>query len=206
MTREIHTTEGIVIQAVPFRDYDKILTLFTLDAGIIKLFCKGYKKPGKSGSISSLLSRIEVSYQEKNSELFFCEEMTLIDTYQSLRLKLPTLTAACELLRLVQISQLVGKPAPALYQLLRFFLARMPESQDTQVIVITFMLKILRHEGILANFNEELVDIEGLAFSLEERVVLEHLAYSTSFRAIFELTLPESFKEKVETLFSRLLS
>jgi DNA repair protein RecO (recombination protein O) len=149
MSETFHRTEGIILRIFPFRDYDQILVLFTQDAGIIKLIYKGSrsKKRGVQG-ICMPLTRVEVVFKEKQSELFVCQEMALLDSYRSLRKQLAYLEAGCDLLQLLYTTQLVGKPAPQLYALLKFYLEKIPYSHP-ELLTTSFRLKLLKHEGLI---------------------------------------------------------
>lgn len=149
MSHSFQQTEGIILRVIPFRDYDQIITLFTQDVGVLKVLYKGSrsKRRGVQG-ICLPLTRVEVIYREKNSEIFSCQEMALLESYSHLRKELKFLNVACDLLQVVATSQLVGKAAPLLYALLCFYLAKVPVIQDPEVLAMSFRLKLLKHEGL----------------------------------------------------------
>lgn len=149
MTMNIYQSEGVVIQAVAFRDYDQIVTLFTPDHGIVKLIIKnGRRKKVARGSCTPLTA-VEFSWKEGKGELGQCEEIITIRHYAALRTTLPLMEAGCDLLRAVQKSQPVGKVTPELYQLLLYYLEKLPLTRDPLVLTSSLRLKILRHEGVL---------------------------------------------------------
>jgi DNA repair protein RecO (recombination protein O) len=45
----IQRTEGIVLHTLSYRDYDQILTVFTREAGVIKLVMRGGLSPRRQG-------------------------------------------------------------------------------------------------------------------------------------------------------------
>jgi DNA repair protein RecO (recombination protein O) len=142
-------TEGIILREIPFQDYDQILTLFTSDAGMIKVLYKGSrsKRRGVQG-LCIPLTKVEIVYREKSGEIFGCQEMTLVDSYSLLRKKLLHLNVACDLLQVILASQLVGKTAPQLYTLLSFFLEKIPQTAHPWTLATSFRLKLLRHDGL----------------------------------------------------------
>lgn len=150
MSHSFQQTEGVILRVIPFRDYDQIITLFTQDIGILKVLFKGSrsKRRGVQG-ICLPLTRVEVVYREKNSEIFACQEMALLESYTGLRKKLNFLNVACDLLQVVAGSQLVGKPAPLLYALLLFYLEKISTISDPWVLAMSFRLKLLKHEGLI---------------------------------------------------------
>ena len=151
MSHPFQQTEGIILRAVPFRDYDHILTLFTPEAGMMKLFVHGSrsKRRGMQG-LCTPLTKVEAIYRDKGGEIFSCQEMALIESYAHLRVELNRLEAACDLLHAVSCSQLAGKPAPRLYALLCFFLERLSQAVSPSALALCFRLKLLKHEGLAA--------------------------------------------------------
>lgn len=221
MTQQVfQCIEGIILRVIPFGDYDQIFSLFTAESGLIKLFFKGSRsrRRGLQG-ICLPLTGVQVVYKEKNSELFSCHEMTLIEPYRFLRTHLPHLEAACDMLKAVDASQLPGKPAPHLYALLMYFLARIPDCGDPSLLPISFRLKLLRHDGLLGfplecsicqeqllskafqNQHESFCEVHrasgALQFDEEEIRLLEHLAVCQNFQELISVTLPIDFKCKL---------
>ena len=216
--------EGIILRVIPFRDYDQILTLFTHEQGIIKLIYKGSrsKKRGVQG-LCIPLTVVDVIYREKRGELFGCQEMTWIDSYQSLRISLPCLEAACDCLQALYFSQLVGKPAPLLYELLRFYLNRMESIQDPWTLALSFRLKLLAYDG-LARFPficstcfQPLYDgaylhltdwgcsehlNHGIYWTAEDIQQTYCLALSQSYQQLVEEKVTPEFKEKLINFFN----
>lgn len=151
MTQAFQRTEGIILRVIPFGDYDQILSIFTQDAGLIKVLFKGSRSPRKGvQGICIPLTGVEVVYREKNSEIFACQEMDLVESYYSLRRNLLHLEIACDLLQAVGASQLVGKAAPHLYALLQIYLGKIPCTPDPRMLAVSFRLKVLLHEGLIA--------------------------------------------------------
>ncbi len=151
MSQDFQQTEGIILRAISFRDYDQILTLFTSDAGIIKVIYKGSrsKRRGVQG-LCIPLTKVELVYREKRGEIFSCQEMTLVESFSYLRKKLLHLEIACDLLQALLVSQLVGKAAPRLYALLSFYLEKIPQISNPRTLAVSFRLKLLKHDGLVA--------------------------------------------------------
>jgi DNA repair protein RecO (recombination protein O) len=141
-----HRTEGVILRTIPIQDYKQLLTLFTLDYGLIKILYN--RKKNFPGAVHPL-SHVEVIFREKNSEIFPCEELTLWQPYLRLRDKLPYLEVACDLLKMIERSQLLGKKAPMLYRLFLYYLDKIPFVSDPYTLIASFRLKLLKHEGIL---------------------------------------------------------
>lgn len=152
ISSEFHTVEGIVVKVIPFRDCDQILAIFTREAGMIKVLHKGSrsKKRGMRGIQGMPLTRVEVVYKEKKGEIFSCHELAHLGSYQSLRHELSHLNAACDLLQVIYQTQMIGKPAPQLFSLLKFYLEKIPFISSPSLLTTSFRLKLLKHEGVSA--------------------------------------------------------
>lgn len=197
MVKEVQTTEGVILRTFPFRDHHQILTLFTPDQGLIKLIYKGSGKKKGLQTRPIALSRVEVCYKEnRNSELLSCEDIHLLESFQSLRTELARLEAACDLLHVLYTSQLVGRPSSLLYQLLIFYLTKLPQASDPWVISSSFRLKILHYEGYLSFEESEL-----MFFDKKEQPLVEALALCQHFTQISPLILPIGFHNKIKNFF-----
>lgn len=196
-----HTTQGIIVRAVPYQDYHRIITLFTPDKGLLSLFVKGAFKKG-SGSSSTPLATVEVTYQEKTSGLHSCQEIDPLDMRLAIRQNLPTLEAACHMLRTVQQSQAPEKPAPLLYQLLLFYLGKLPHTPCPPVLSTSFLLKTLRHEGLLT-FPFTLPP--NISFDETEHALTTVLALCDTHSQLIPLEVSPAYQNKIERLFAHLL-
>lgn len=145
-----HQSEGIVIQVVPFRDYDQIVTLFTPEHGMVKVIVKnGPGRQRKMKSSCTPLTGVDISWMEGKGEIGKCEEIATIRHYAALRTTLDLMEAGCDLLRAIQRSQPVGKISPELYLLLLYYLDKLPTISNPDILVASFRLKILRYEGLI---------------------------------------------------------
>lgn len=192
----IRCVEGIILHTVPYGNDDQILTLFTSDSGVIKLFCKRGKKKWHR---YTPLMLVEVTCREKKSELLACEEIHLIQSYSNLRNEFSRLQAGCDLIRAIYVSQLMGKSAPLLYQLLIYYLDKLADVCHPELLVASFRLKVLKHEGVLALGSV----VSG--FSLSESEVLRSLALSQSYQQLLETNLSKELSKKIEGFFEHQL-
>jgi DNA repair protein RecO (recombination protein O) len=150
MSQTFHSTEGVILRAIPFRDYDQILSIFTADVGLLKVLYKGKKSKKGGTGICAPLTKVEVVYREKRGEIFSCHEMNPLHSFPSLRKELMFLEVACDLLQVILASQLVGKAAPQLYDLLCFYLKKIPQTPHPWILAASFRLKLLKHDGLVA--------------------------------------------------------
>lgn len=228
MAQPYHRTEGIVLRAFPYRDYDQIVSLFTADAGVIKIMCYGSRSQrSKWRSLCLPLTRVEIVYREKLGEIFECSDLTLMDAHSSLKQQFQHMEAACDLLNALHLSQLPGKEAPQLYALLIFYLNKIPLAKDPWTLAMSYRLKLLKHEGIMGYpsichecqqllvreafwLRSEMLCAQhqvpgSLYLSQADLQLIHHLAFSQNYRDLAEVILPDEFKNKVHRLFQECL-
>lgn len=217
-------TEGIITHAIPFRNYDCILTVFTPMEGLVKLFFRGAysSKKGKGSGTTTPLSVVEIVYIKGRGDLDSCVEISVINHNLALRHRLSTLENACEILQTISRTQQPGKAAPELYQLLIAYLNKLPLVSDPLVITSSFRLKLLRYEGLLPQFSHccvcttalrdtwiheneafclEHTPSEALSFTQNERGFMEHLAFCRDFTLFAGLNITALLSKKITSLF-----
>lgn len=221
-------TEGIILHTLKFKDYDQILTLFTPEMGVVKLFFKNAftTKNGK-GSFSAPLSQVQIVFREGKGDLLSCQELTPLNQHLRLRGNFDSLEAAFKIIKIIHDTQMPHKPAPELYKLLLLTLKRLEKSQNCSTVALSFLLKVLRHDGF---FNidrycstcktplQELYVESGeifcgqhaaphaMEFSEEEGLLMEILTLCKSYSQIDHEPISEDLKRKVHLLFTELLS
>lgn len=196
----IHCVEGIVLQAIPFRDYDQIATVFSDTQGIITLILKQARRAKKGLSKAVYpLTCAEFIYREGKSEIMTCSEMTVLDLFLPLREKLTALEAACEMLKALQKSQHPGISSPLLYQLLKTYLKIIGSDENVNVFVASFFLKILMHDGLWDPENNQIPD--HLFLSEEERSHFNFLATCRAGSALSKYVIDHQLKKKIGLLF-----
>ena len=214
----MYRTEGVVLHTINFRDYDQILSVFSPELGIEKFFVKGSHRPSRKGSAPSLLTHCEFVYRQGKGNFLLCDEFSILDHYLGLRKDFATLQAACNLLRLIQDSQLPGKPAPSLYKLLLKYLEGLRNLSDPKMLTASFHLKLMRHEGILhlaaicQTCQQPLSSLyfsegecfcsihspkDALHFSSEETSLLYQLTYCRTLKELAFLSFPSELEKKI---------
>jgi DNA repair protein RecO (recombination protein O) len=222
-------TEGVVINAIPFRNYDCILTLFTPIDGLIKLFYRGAysSKKGSGSGTTNPLSIVEIVYTKGRGDLYSCIEISVINHHLGLRNHLPTLEAACEMLKCISATQMPGKIAPDLYQLLLIYLGKLPQMENPQTLITSFRLKLLRYEGLLALLSHcsvcsGLIDevwiykseafccphtpLKALSFTKQERSQVEYLAFCRDLSQLSNIEVSTVLSKKIFRLFEESLA
>lgn len=193
-----YRTEGVILQATKYQDFDQIVTLFTPEEGLLRFMVKGALNPklGKA-ALTAPLSRAEFIYARGRSELYSCREISMLNSHLNLRESELMLEAAFDLLQAIRATQMPQKGAPELYRLLLIYLEKLPLIPDPKVVSTSFRLKTLRHEGLL--------NLDEISFSEEERELLTILANARSFASLSELRVTPGLCQKVRQLFLELL-
>ncbi len=217
-------TEGIVLKSLPFQDSKKIITLFSLDFGIITLITK--KISSKNVSLIQLLTPLsigEYAFRKGKSDLYSLLDGSLIDTHSKYRDSYDKIVVGANLIRSVSKTQMHGNSAPKLFILLKRYLQKLPEVKKPQNLLCSFYLKLLLHDGIvipLQNcskckqaasclfYGESLcitcAPEHSLRFTTEEWQTLYALTYTTKFSLLDGLDIAETLRKKIEILFSNI--
>jgi DNA repair protein RecO (recombination protein O) len=142
-------TEGIVVRSQDYKERHRIITLFTPE-GLLSLIVRGIsRKNTRLLSLTSLFCLGEYLYVKKRSELLSLRDAALLDEHLSLRDSLASLQTAGALANAILTSQMPGKPSPALYLLYKLYHRQVPHFADPSVLLASFYLKLLKHEGLL---------------------------------------------------------
>jgi DNA repair protein RecO (recombination protein O) len=220
----LRITEGIILQTLKYQDYDQIISVFTPDNGILKLFFKGaYQAKNGKGSFTSPFSRIEFVYLQGKNELHKCREISLLNSHFNLRKSLSHLEPALDILKAVIASQIENEPSQIMYKLLLKYLERIPSFSDPWVLATSFRLKILRHEGLFglslncsvcqSHLTSQYVAYGAsycsqhappsisLFFSEEEVLLIQLLAFTRTFVDLNSIQLSSEFSQKVRDFF-----
>jgi len=227
--KEYQKTQGIILHLIPYRDADQIAILFTEDVGLMKIMCYGSRsQKSKWRGLCRSLTQVEIIFREKNSEIFECKDLTLIDSYDNLKQDYNRMEAACDCMYALNRSQMPGREAHKLYALLIYYLRKIPCITDPWILSLSFRLKLLRHDGLLdypficQTCEEPLLSAaycsqgetyclsHGYQGSLElnesELQLIYSLTASQSYQNLVELILPLNFKAKIFQLFEGCLS
>ena len=215
MSTLIHT-EAVVLQAAPFKEYDRILTLFS-PQGLLKIFVKAKKRDYLHfAALTSPLTYAEFHYTPGRRDLHRLSEGAILKQNLRIRERYETLIAAESIIHSLLRSQWPGKPAPKLYHLFCLFIEHLPEVKNPSIFTTAFLIKILSHEGLLQLGESESTDtyrfageryllsqapIGALPFSAEEEGLLSSIALCRSLAQIAESTPSPNFQQKIDLLF-----
>jgi DNA repair protein RecO len=194
-------SKAIVLRSFPFKDRQKIVTLFSEKFGIISLVVKGIscKKPS-TNALCEPFAESEFFFTKKSSTLFRYEEGHLIDLHLALRASLCFLKTASAMSQALLKSQMPEQAAPELYTLFSSFLKQIPSFSSQETLLGCFYLKLLKHEGL----HHAKVNIPSL--SPEEQMQLSNLTLAQSFLRLKEHPLTPSLFSELEHFFLQKIS
>lgn len=224
---QILRTEGIILKVIDFRDYDQIMTVFTQERGIVKwILKKGKPVQGKPQGKISPLTCAEFIYTETKGDIWKCREISALNHYLKLRENYGWLETAGRLIQRILESQAEQKPAPRLYKLLNAYLEKIPLTMSLPALEISFILYLLKHEGLINldlhcsvcqkplqslhmvrgdHFCNIHAPLDAFVFDEEETLAWMQLAACQTFSELQTIAIPESLSLKAEQLLKNLM-
>ena len=145
----MENVRGLILETLDYREKEKILRVYTRENGKLSLIIK--KKSGNHLLLEPL-SETEFIFKRHQGTLHPVKDASLINPRFHLRKNLSTLQSAGKLLQIILRSQLEEIPSPLLYQLLISYLDHLAESPNLPLLIASFQLKLLKHEGFIGDF------------------------------------------------------
>jgi DNA repair protein RecO (recombination protein O) len=219
----LERVEGIILHTFDYQEFDQIISVLTEERGITRFIVKGANTPKRRAvTPTAPLTYATFAFVRGRGELLKCQEITPIENNLKLRDDFDTLQAACEMIKAVNSSQLPQKGSKNLFLLLKSFLKKLSETSFPQTLKSSFLLRLMRHDGLLhlsPNCSKcksaltKLYLYEGESFCVahappmswpfeeEEANLLLLLMYSASFALIIDIDLESELTEKISKLF-----
>jgi DNA repair protein RecO (recombination protein O) len=146
---ETCSSDAVVLHHLDYGEADRIVTLFSLEGGLIKGVARGARKSRKRfGAALEPFSSVHVRWQpQRGGDLVSIQEADLIDLRNGLRHNLLALALAaygCEL-----VENLLGEtgPGPGVYHLLTAFLNHVTRHGGSDEARLLFELRLLSLAG-----------------------------------------------------------
>jgi DNA repair protein RecO (recombination protein O) len=173
-------------------------------------------------ALSAPFCQAEFIYRRGRSDLCTFIDGTPINENLQFRSQFSHLQTAGHLSKGILISQLPGKSSPALYQLLTTYFKHIPTFTDPSPLVLSFYLKLLKHEGLLelsslcsaCSLHPATTLHEGesycpqhrppsfIPFTAQEWTSLQHLAHAHTFQQLREINLSIEFTQTLTAYFN----
>ncbi len=146
----IQKTEAIVIKTQPLRSSSLIVTFVTPAFGKMKGIVKGVRKEREvRGAFYELFTHLEIIFYERTrSDLHLVSDAAVLNSFDSLRTRLPSITYASYFSELSDRLLEVHDPHKAIFDLL-LFCFRYLSSVKPEHLARIFELKILAETGLL---------------------------------------------------------
>lgn len=144
----IQKAEAFVLKTQPFRSSSLIITFFTKPFGKLKGIAKGVRREREvRGALFELFTHLEIVFYEKiRSELHLVSEASMLDSHDTLRMNLESVTYASYFSELTDCLSEVHDPHEGIFNLLAFsykFLPSVPPEKLSRL----FEIKLLREIG-----------------------------------------------------------
>ena len=195
---QLEKTEGIVLKSVVYQEDARILSLFTKDLGMISLMVKVVSPRSlQKMAAASPFCQAEFVYLKGQSEMLHYRDSTLLEEHLFLRNSLSSLQTAGSLAVALLKSQMPGKSAPALYHLFNAYLKQIPAFTHPPVLISSFYLKVLSHEGVL--------HLQDLTATFQEQELLKEILLIRSFEKLKSITFRAALAEKIALYFQATL-
>ncbi|MBP9842341.1 MAG: DNA repair protein RecO [Simkaniaceae bacterium] len=191
----MENVRGVVLTSFDYLDTKKILRVYTREQG--KLTFIMHQKKGTSLPPPPL-SEAEFIFGVSRGAFYTIKDFSLINSRLHLRNTFPLLKGAGELLQILLHSQLDEKPAPLLYDLLISYLDHLPLSPNPSLLIASFKLKLLNHEGVLSSSPFD-------PYKEEEWDILMKVTHLRSYQSLYQLTQTDSLIALADHLFTSLL-
>ena len=215
-------TEGIVLKAIPFKENDRILSLFTPDRGVMSLYVRGLsKKKPALVNLTTPLCRAEYHFRKGRSDLYRFIDGTILDLHLPMRRSYHHLEYAGKMLQAILKAQMPGKKSEGLYYLLISYLKKLSDLSFPETLWVSFELKLLKYEGLLAIHETCLScgkekashisngesrctkcsDPMSLSLSDLDWKTLQVLSHTRTFDPFLNLELSSSLTQAIDALF-----
>jgi DNA repair protein RecO (recombination protein O) len=141
-------TRAISLKTKPFAEADKMVTLFSLEHGKIRVLAKSARRVP-----SSLGGKVETfSYGEyliaRGRSIDIVSQCEVIETFQSVRDDAAALQTGLYFIKLVDAGTSEGQHNPELFDLLLKGLTALKEKKDPRTVELRFEKAFMRREGI----------------------------------------------------------
>lgn len=188
-------SEGLVLHKFAFRDHDEIITVLTKNFGMIKLMVKNARRTRKGQEgVTTPLTLAEFTFFTNSGEIWNSQEIhPLPSNHHHLRNRLDILQAAGTIVQTVLKTQGLHHPVPELFTLVKTFLKKLPEVPYPPALSASFVLKLLKYDGVLGDER-----LNG--WDEQETALARFLANSRSLNELASTPVPPHFVDRVKSL------
>lgn len=198
---------GITLQSIPYTEKKRIVTAFTLEKGLITFILRDLSfQKSASFPLCSPFCLAEFTVSKGKSDIFILKESRIIDEHSDLRKDLAYIQNAYLMGKAIMDSQLSHKTSPSLFLLLKTYLKNIPLIEFQDSLLISFLLKILSHEGLIhltqkCNLCDKSAHLlhKGEALCSDHEIPFCHVFSNPEYDLLTKLNQVKSFSE-IKTL------
>ncbi len=139
--------EGVILDRQVLLGRKELIRLFTREKGLISFVSSSHRR---SSLLRTPLSWGEFILERRKSKLYHLRDFSPLGSFLHLRSEFVLLETAGKFLRALLRSQMEEKASPLVYQLFLKLLSSLNRAKNPQVFLLSFYLKLLKHEGLLA--------------------------------------------------------
>ena len=183
---------GIVLTSTPLKENSCVFTLFTKELGIVSCFAHGLSSKNlRKRVLTTPLSYGSYELKKKKGAFHLHDGSSLSLIPKN---EFANVTLVGSLLRYIKKTQLEQKPAPALFDLLIYYVKKCSSMGNVQAMHASFLLKLMKHEGMY----HETQPLPSM--TAEENNLAKQLAEIRSFESLEQISVENSLIEKLALL------
>lgn len=149
----IRKTEAFILKTQPLRSSSLIVTFFSREFGKLKGVAKGVRKEREMrGATFELFTHADIVFYEKKSDLHLISDACIIDSFDSLRGRLDTITYASYFSELVDVLTEIHDPHDNLFALIEVCFRYLPAIPGERIARL-FEIKLLTEIGWMPYLN-----------------------------------------------------
>ncbi|MEW5694164.1 MAG: DNA repair protein RecO [Candidatus Hydrogenedentota bacterium] len=144
-------SEGFVLRTQPYKEGDRLVTLYTLENGLLHCIAKGSRKL-KSRTCSLLqpyYKNFFVLYRSPNRELFTITQASAINPHNALREDIKKYTIVCAMTEVLVNYLEAEEKDTFLYHLLEHCITRLEANDEPKTLFRIFEFRFIAHSGYM---------------------------------------------------------
>lgn len=153
MARLPQKSEGVVLRHVDYGEADRIITLLTVDNGLMKAFARSARKSVKRfGASIEPYTKATIHWTPGRGDLLSLQSAELLTARLGLRQDFKSLALSGYAVELVEMLVDEGEPCPRVYELINGFLDFLDNGGDQDTGRVLFELRLVSTLGYVPHF------------------------------------------------------
>lgn len=150
MGKQIGQSEALVLRYTDYGEADRILSLLTVDRGVLKGFARAARKSRKRFGVTvEPFTRAVFGWKQGRGDLLLLQEADLIDAHFGLRKDIKSLALASYGVELVELLLEEGESFREVYELLAAFLHFLDQGGEAKTARLLLELRLVALLGYL---------------------------------------------------------